>query len=196
MAILDILLYPDPRLRRKAKPIEAVTPEIQKIAEDMLETMYKHKGIGLAATQVGIEQRILVIDTRPRDDKDRYDQEGMTELEKQVAQPLVIINPEILAQEGESTFDEGCLSIPGYFETVKRPEYVEIKALNEKGEEIVIKTDGLLATCIQHEIDHLDGKLFIDRLSIVRATRLKNKIKKNGYPDPNEEEEESSDVEA
>lgn len=188
MAILEVLLYPDPRLRRKAKPIEQVTPEIQKIADDMLETMYKHKGIGLAATQVGLEIRILVIDTRPRDDKDRYDQEGMTELEKQVVQPLVIINPEIVEQRGESTFDEGCLSIPGYFETVKRPEYVEINALNEKGEKINIKTDGLLATCIQHEIDHLDGKLFIDRLSVVRATRLKNKIKKNGYPEPDEEE--------
>lgn len=193
MGILEVLLYPDPRLRRKAKPVAEVSAEVAKFAEDLLETMYQHRGIGLAATQVGVEDRVLVIDTRPRDDKDRYTQEGMTELEKQVEQPLVVINPEIVAQEGESSFDEGCLSIPGYFETVKRPEYVEVKALNAKGEEVYIKTDGLLATCLQHEIDHLDGKLFIDRLSVIRANRLKNKIKKNGYPEP---EDEDADAEA
>lgn len=192
--ILDVLRFPDPRLRKKAKPIEKLTPELKTLAENMLETMYEFNGIGLAATQVGQEVRLLVMDTRPKENG-RYKTEDFTELELTVKQPVVIFNPEIVATEGETTFDEGCLSVPGYFETVSRYDYVEVRGLDEKGEPLVIKTDGLLSICLQHEMDHLDGKLFIDRLSIIRGNRLKNKIKKNGYPKPedlmNHEEEES-----
>ena len=181
--ILEVLKFPDPRLRKKAKPVAEVTPELKEFSENMLETMYQFKGIGLAATQVGSEVRLLVMDTRPKENG-RYKMEDLTELEQAVSQPVIIFNPEIIATEGETTFDEGCLSVPGYFETVSRFDYIEVKGLNEKGEEILIKTDGLLSICFQHEIDHLDGKLFIDRLSVIRANRLKNKIKKNGYPKP------------
>lgn len=181
--ILEVLKFPDPRLRKKAKPVAEVTPELKEFSDNMLETMYQFKGIGLAATQVGSEVRLLVMDTRPKENG-RYKMEDLTELEQAVPQPVIIFNPEIVATEGETTFDEGCLSVPGYFETVSRYDYIEVKGLNEKGEEILIKTDGLLSICFQHEIDHLDGKLFIDRLSVIRANRLKNKIKKNGYPKP------------
>lgn len=191
--ILEVLKFPDPRLRRKGLPVKAVSAEHKTLVKNMLETMYEFKGIGLAATQVGYEVSLLVMDTRPSENG-RYKVEDMTELERAVAQPVVIFNPEIVAKEGETTFDEGCLSVPGYFETVSRYNYVEVKGLNEHGEEIIIKTDGLLSICLQHEMDHLDGKLFIDRLSIIRANRLKNKIKKNGYPKPedllNHEEDE------
>lgn len=191
--ILEILKFPDPRLRKKAKPVSEVTPELKTLAENMLETMYQFRGIGLAATQVGQEVRLLVMDTRPKENG-RYKIEDMTELEQAVPQPIILFNPEIVASEGETTFDEGCLSVPGYYETVSRFDYVEVKGLNEHGDEIIIKTDGLLSICLQHEMDHLDGKLFIDRLSVIRANRLKNKIKKNGYPKPedllNHEEEE------
>jgi peptide deformylase len=192
--ILEVLRFPDPRLRKKAKPVDKVTPELKTLAENMLETMYEFRGIGLAATQVGQELRLLVMDTRPKENG-RYKTEDFTELELTVKQPVVIFNPEIIAKAGETTFDEGCLSVPGYFETVSRYDYVEVQGLDENGETIVIKTDGLLSVCLQHEMDHLEGKLFIDRLSIIRANRLKNKIKKNGYPKPedlmNHEEEES-----
>lgn len=181
--ILDVLKFPDPRLRKKAKAIDSVTSELKTLAENMLETMYEFRGIGLAATQVGQEVRLLVMDTRPKENG-RYKTEDFSELESQVAQPVVIFNPEIIAKDGETTFDEGCLSVPGYFETVSRYNYIEVKGLNLNGEEFVIKTDGLLSICLQHEMDHLDGKLFIDRLSLIRANRLKNKIKKNGYPKP------------
>ncbi len=181
--ILDVLRFPDPRLRKKAKAIPTVTQELKTLAENMLETMYEFKGIGLAATQVGQEVRLLVMDTRPKENG-RYRFDEFTDLELQVVQPVVIFNPEIIAKEGETTFDEGCLSVPGYFETVNRYNYVEVHGLNADGQPIIIKTDGLLSICLQHEMDHLDGKLFIDRLSIIRANRLKNKIKKNGYPSP------------
>ena len=126
----------------------------------MIETMYAARGIGLAAPQVGELIRMLVIDTRPRDKEGRrYQYDEMTELEKAVIRPLVLINPVIVKGEGKTTFDEGCLSIPGYYETVERFNYIEMKALNEKGEEILVKTDGLLAICMQHEMDHLEGTL-------------------------------------
>jgi peptide deformylase len=149
----------------------------------MLETMYSFKGIGLAAAQVNRQVRLLVTDTRPRENG-RYKPEEMTELENAVQHPLVLFNPEIIKKQGKTTYDEGCLSVPTYYETVERFEYVEVKALDIEGREILIKTDGLLAICIQHEIDHLDGKLFIDRLSPIKSARLKSKIKKFGYPDP------------
>jgi peptide deformylase len=184
MAILEILKFPDSRLRLKCKPVASVTPELKQFAQDMLETMYSFKGVGLAAAQVDKQIRLLVTDTRPREEG-RYKPEEMTELEKLVPQPLVLFNPEIVKKEGKTTYDEGCLSVPTYYETVERYNYVEVKALDADGKQILIKTDGLLAICIQHEIDHLDGKLFIDRLSPIKSTRIKNKIKKYGYPDPN-----------
>jgi peptide deformylase len=188
--ILEILKFPDPRLREVSKAVNKVTAKHAKLAEDMIETMYSARGIGLAAPQVGELIRMLVIDTRPRDKEGRrYKYDEMTELEQAVIQPLVLINPVILKGEGKTTFDEGCLSLPGYFETVERFDYVEVKALNEKGEEIVVKSDGLLAICIQHEMDHLEGTLFIDHLSFIKGNKIKNQIKKYGYPDKKDEEE-------
>lgn len=187
MAILEVLKFPDPRLRQKGKPVPSVTPELKQLAEDMLETMISFKGIGLAAAQVNRQVRLLVTDTRPRDGG-RYKPEEQTELEQAVAQPLVLFNPEITKKEGKTTYDEGCLSVPTYYETVERFNYIEVKGLDINGKEIFLKTDGLLAICIQHEIDHLDGKLFIDRLSPIKSARIKSKIKKYGYPDPDKDE--------
>jgi peptide deformylase len=183
MAKLEILKYPDPRLRKKCEPVEAVTPELQQLANDMLETMYESRGIGLAAAQVNRQVRLLVIDIRPKENG-RHKIDELTELEKAAPMPFIIFNPEIVSKDGKTTYDEGCLSVPTYFETVERAKVIEIKGLNENGEEFKLKADGLLAICIQHEIDHLDGKLFLDRLTPIRATRLKSKIKKYGYPDP------------
>lgn len=183
MAILEILKFPDPRLRKKGVAVEEVTPELQQLAKDMLETMYSFKGIGLAAAQVNRQVRLLVMDTRPRENG-RYKPEEMTELEQAVPQPLILFNPEIVKKEGKTTYDEGCLSVPTYFETVERFNLVEVTGLDLEGKPIKFVTDGLLAICVQHEIDHLDGRLFLDRLSPIKSTRLKSKIKKFGYPDP------------
>lgn len=191
MALLEVLKFPDPKLRRKATEVEAVTAELAKFADDMLETMYDFRGIGLAATQVGELCRVLVVDTRMREEEAgerRYSYEGMTELEQAVEQPIQIFNPRIIKKEGETTFSEGCLSVPGYYEDVDRFEYVEIEGLDKNGKLLNIQTDGLLSICLQHEIDHLDGKLFIDRLSLLKSNRIKAKIKKHGYPDPNAED--------
>jgi len=194
--ILEILKFPDPRLREVSKPVDKVTKEHAKLAKDLIETMYAANGIGLAAPQVGELIRMLVIDTRPRDKEGRrYKYDEMTELEQAVTQPLVLINPVIIKGEGKTTFDEGCLSVPGYYETVERYEYVEIKALNEKGEEFIVKTDGLLAICMQHEMDHLEGTLFIDHLSFIKGNKIKNQIKKYGYPVKKEEEEKEEEAE-
>ena len=190
MAIREILKFPDPRLREVSQPVEKFGPELKQLVEDMLETMYEAKGIGLAAPQIGELIRLLVIDTRPRDEKGkRYNYDEMSDLEKSVQQPLVLFNPQIVKGEGKTTFDEGCLSIPGYFETVQRYEYVEMKAQDVNGNEFIVKTDGLLAICMQHEMDHLEGTLFIDHLSFVKGNRIKNQIKKYGYPVKKEEEE-------
>ncbi|MCB0355370.1 MAG: peptide deformylase [Bdellovibrionales bacterium] len=189
--MLEILKFPDPRLRIKCKPVSKVTDELAHYAEEMLATMYGNKGIGLAAAQVNRQIRLLVVDTRPRSEEGRYDLSQMTELEQQVEQPLILFNPEIVAKEGKTTYEEGCLSVPTYFETVDRYNYIEVKALNKEGQQFVVKTDGLLSICIQHEIDHLDGKLFIDRLSTIKSNRIKSKIKKFGYPDTEAEKEEN-----
>ncbi len=183
MAVLEILKFPDPRLRKKCAPVKEITPELRELAQNMLETMYSFKGIGLAAAQVDRQVRLLVMDTRPRENG-RYKIEEMTELEQAVPQPLVIFNPEIIRKEGKTTYDEGCLSVPTYFETVERYQLIEFKGLDIDGKPIQYTVDGLLAICVQHEIDHLDGKLFIDRLSPIKSIRIKNKIKKFGYPDP------------
>ena len=157
----------------------------------MLETMHSEKGIGLAAIQVGVEVRLLVIDIQPQGDNDRYElDQGMTDLEKAVKQPIVIFNPEITKKEGKTSYDEGCLSVPGFYESVTRAKYIEVKGLDRDGNPIEYKLDGLLAICMQHEIDHLDGKVFIDRLSPIKSNRIKAKIKKFGYPKPEDEEKE------
>lgn len=194
MAILEVLTFPNPVLRRKSKAVEKVTDEYKKFVDDMLETMYSQRGIGLAAPQVGRLERIIVIDTRPRDES-RYEDEDQTELEKNIPQPLILINPEIVEKDGETTYPEGCLSIPSYFEEVKRAEHIKVRMLNLDGETVEFEADGLLSICIQHEIDHLDGKLFIDRLSPIKANRIKSKIKKLGYPDPDKETEDELESE-
>lgn len=192
--VLEILKYPDARLRKKGVAVPSVTPELKQLAENMIETMYAENGIGLAAPQVGESIRLLVIDTRPSDDDGNPTQEGLTDLEKQVQQPIVIFNPEIQVAKEKTTYDEGCLSVPGFFETVERAKYVEVKGLDINGQEFTIKTDGLLAICLQHEMDHLEGKLFIDRLSFVKSSRIKKRIEKHGYPTPEEVAEERAEV--
>ena len=161
MAILNILHFPDPRLRTRAVPVTVVDEQIRRLADDMLETMYDAPGIGLAATQVNVHQRVVVID-----------------VSEEKNQPLVLINPEILVKEGMEEMDEGCLSVPGVYETVERAEKVRIRALNRDGESFELDADGLLAVCIQHEIDHLDGKLFVDYLSSLKRERIKKKLEK------------------
>ena len=161
MATLDILQYPDPYLRHKAAPVEAVDDSIRALVDDMLETMYAAPGIGLAATQVGIDKRIAVIDVSESSDD-----------------PLVLINPEIVAPGGSETSEEGCLSIPDVFEKVTRPERVTLRALDREGNAFELHADGLLAVCIQHEVDHLDGRLFIDRLSMLKRQRIEKRLLK------------------
>lgn len=192
--VLEILKYPDARLRKKGVAVSGVTPELKQLAENMIETMYAENGIGLAAPQVGESIRLLVIDTRPTDEEGNPTQEGMTELEKQVPQPIVIFNPEVVVANEKTTYDEGCLSVPGFYETVERAKYVEVKGLDIAGNEQWIKTDGLLAICLQHEMDHLEGKLFIDRLSFVKSSRIKKRIEKHGYPTSEEVAEERAEV--
>ncbi len=189
MAILKILTFPHPNLRKKSIEVKSVTPELVQLAHDMLETMDEARGVGLAAPQVNKQVRLIVVDTRPNDENGNPKTEGMTELEKNYNYPLFLFNPVVLKKEGTTTYGEGCLSVPGFFETVERANYIEAKALNEKGEEVIIKTDGLLAICIQHEIDHLDGKLFIDRISFLKSSKIKSKIKKHGYPDTAEKKQ-------
>lgn len=191
--ILKILTFPDPRLREISQPVVKFDAEIKKLAEDMIETMYDARGIGLAAPQVGALVRMVVIDTRPRNEEGRrYKDEEMTELEKAVNQPLILINPEIVKGEGKTTFDEGCLSVPGFFETVERNLVVELKAFDLNGQEFRVKSDGLLGICMQHELDHLEGTLFIDHLSFIKGNKIKNQIKKHGYP-PKQKDEDSNE---
>lgn len=162
MTILNILEFPDRRLRTVAKKVVKVDRTIQKITEDMLETMYDAPGIGLAATQVNIHQRIIVID-----------------LSEHKNQPLVFINPEItVLDDSPKEHEEGCLSVPGFSETVQRPAKVSVKALNKQGEPFELVCEDLLATCIQHEMDHLNGKLFVDYLSMLKRQRIKAKLQK------------------
>lgn len=166
MAILNILQYPDERLRTEATPVAEVNDEIRQIVADMFETMYQAPGIGLAATQVDVHQKIIAIDTS--EDK---------------SQPLCLINPEITQRGGEQEMDEGCLSVPGIYETVKRAEQIDVKALDQNGNLQEFHADGLLAVCIQHEMDHLAGKLFVDYLSSLKRTRIRKKLVKQQKQD-------------
>ncbi len=161
MALLNILKFPDPRLRTRAEPVTEFDDALRQLVADMFETMYEAPGIGLAATQVDVHKRLLVMDVS--EDKNR---------------PMVLINPEILDAEGEEEMDEGCLSVPGYYETVRRAEKVRVRALNEHGESFEIEADGLEAVCIQHEMDHLEGKLFVDYLSSLKRDRIRKKLEK------------------
>ena len=170
MALLSILEYPDPRLRICAKPVTTVNAEIQALVTDMLDTMYDAPGIGLAATQVNIHKRVLVVD-----------------ISEERNQPMCLINPEILSSEGEISYEEGCLSVPDVFESVSRAEHIKVKALDENGEIIEHDLDGLLAICVQHEMDHLEGKLFVDYLSALKRDRLKKKLVKKARHAPKHE---------
>ena len=162
MAILDILEFPNPKLRTVAKPVTEVDSTIKQLLDDMLETMYEANGIGLAATQVDVHQRVVVIDTSEERD-----------------QPQVFINPEITVLEGPGfEYDEGCLSVPGFHETVSRPENISVKALDRDGKPFELKPEGLLAVCIQHELDHLNGKLFVDYISPLKRKRIRSKLEK------------------
>ena len=161
MAKLKILEFPDPRLRTKATPVEAVDDALRTLIADMLETMYAAPGIGLAATQVDVHKRLLVADVSP-------DQ----------SEPYAFINPEILEKDGVIVSDEGCLSVPGYYEEVERAEHIRLRYLDGNGDEQEMEAEGLLAVCIQHEIDHLDGKLFVDYLSEAKRQRIRKKLLK------------------
>ncbi len=161
MALLEILKYPDPRLRTVAKPVEAVDAAKRRLIDDMFETMYAAPGIGLAATQVDVHERLLVLDVT--DDK---------------SAPMVFINPEILESEGSIDGDEGCLSVPEVYEPVERAQKIRVKALDRDGKAFELEAEDLLAVCIQHEIDHLEGKLFVDYLSTLKRSRLKKKMAK------------------
>jgi peptide deformylase len=161
MAHLAILEYPDPRLRIRAQPVTEFDAELRRLVADMLETMYAAPGIGLAATQVNVHRRLLVVD-----------------VSEERNAPLCLINPEILSAEGRVSYEEGCLSVPDVFETVDRAERIRVKAQNERGETIELEAEGLLAICIQHEMDHLEGKLFVDYLSTLKRDRLKKKALK------------------
>lgn len=161
MAILNILEFPDPRLRAKAEPVSVFDDALAKLAEDMLETMYSASGIGLAATQVGIDQRVFVMDVS----------EGTND-------PQVLINPRISEKRGEQVYQEGCLSFPGLFADVKRADWIHVEAEDINGNTITREVDGLNAVCIQHELDHLDGKVFVDYLSPLKRSMLLRRLEK------------------
>ncbi len=164
MTELSILHFPDPRLRKKAKEVTEVTPEILAVMDNMLETMYQAPGIGLAATQVNIHKRLIVID-----------------VSEEKNQPLRLINPKIIEKEGQIVHEEGCLSVPGVYEKVKRAEHIKYSAMNKQVEVYTAEAEDLLAVCIQHEIDHLDGKLFVDYLSKIKQQRIRTKLIKEEH---------------
>lgn len=162
MAKLTILEFPDPRLRTRAIAVDSVDDELRSLIDDMFETMYAAPGIGLAATQVDVHKRLLVADVSADN-----------------SEPYVLINPEIIEKDGETMTEEGCLSVPGYYEEVKRAEHIRVRFLDRDGKEVEAEAEGLLAVCIQHEIDHLDGKLFVDYLSEAKRMRIRKKLVKD-----------------
>ena len=167
MALLPILEFPDPRLRTKAVPVEAAnvtTAEFQRLLDDMFETMYDAPGIGLAASQVDVHQRFMVIDVSEEKD-----------------QPMVFVNPEIVSREGEQVYQEGCLSVPGIYADVTRANEIDVRFLDREGKAQEMRVDGLLAVCIQHEMDHLDGKLFVDYLSPLKREMVRKKLAKQRW---------------
>jgi peptide deformylase len=161
MALLNILHFPDERLRTIAQPVEEVDDGVRKLIDDMFETMYAAPGIGLAATQVDVHQRIITID-----------------ISEEKHSPLCLINPEIIERGGVQTYDEGCLSVPGFYESVERANHIKVRALDRDGQGFELEAEGLLAVCIQHEMDHLQGRLFVDYLSEMKRTRIRKKLVK------------------
>ncbi len=162
MALLNILRFPDPRLHTVAKPVDAVDARVRRLVDDMLETMYAAEGVGLAATQVDVHERVIVIDTDPK-----------------LAHPHVLINPELVARSVEMSFsDEGCLSVPEIYDKVQRHAQVTVRALDRSGQSVEFAADGLLAVCVQHEMDHLLGKVFVEYLSPLKRDRIRNKMLK------------------
>lgn len=162
MAILDILHYPDPRLRNTAAPVDIFDARLCQFVDDMFETMYGAPGIGLAAIQVNEPKRVIVLD-----------------ISEDQSEPHCFINPYLLSAEGEVQMEEGCLSVPGIYEIVQRPEFIRVQAQDRNGESFSLDAEGMLAVCIQHEIDHLDGKLFVDYLSRLKRQRIKKKAEKS-----------------
>lgn len=165
MAIRDILHYPDPRLRNRAEPVERVDDEIRRLVDDMLETMYAAPGIGLAASQINVPRRVVTIDISEHGDR-----------------PLCLVNPEILELAGNVETEEGCLSVPGIYEFVERADWIRARALGRDGESFEFEAEGLLAVCVQHEIDHLEGTLFVDHLSRLKRQRIRKKAQKQQRP--------------
>lgn len=161
MAVLDILVYPDPRLREIAEPVDRVDDNIRRLVDDMAETMYQAPGIGLAAIQVGVPKRVIIID-----------------LSKDQSELQVFINPKIIERDGTQEVEEGCLSVPDVFAPVQRAESIRVKALNRDGGQFDVRAEGLLSVCIQHEIDHLDGKVFVDYLSRLKQERIRKRLQK------------------
>ena len=161
MALLPILHYPDPRLHQSATPVTEFTAELKQLAEDMTETMYAAPGVGLAAPQVNVHQRLIVVDVSE-------DKNGL----------MVLVNPQIIAREGEQEYEEGCLSVPGVYSKITRAARVKVKAQDLEGAPFEVEADGLLAVCLQHEIDHLDGKVFVDYLSQLKQNRIRTKLLK------------------
>ena len=161
MVLLDILEFPDPRLRNKAKPVENVDGKLVKLSDQMLETMYQAPGIGLAATQINVSKRLLVLD-----------------ISENKKSPLILINPSITEEDGEIESNEGCLSVPGFYEPVIRSSKILLEAINREGEPFTMEAEDLLAVCIQHEMDHLDGKLFVDYLSATKRQMIRKKLQK------------------
>ena len=163
MAIREVATYPQMTLRRKSGPVNEVNEEIKELIRDMRETMYASQGVGLAAPQVGINQKVIVVDVTPYEPDQK---------------PFALINPRIVRSEGEVDSTEGCLSVPGLFETIKRKEQVTVRGLDEEGREVEIQAEGMLAICLQHEIDHLDGKTIVERLSPVKRDLVRKKLRK------------------
>jgi peptide deformylase len=161
MSILNILHFPDPRLRQKAAPVAEVDDSIRTLVDDMFETMYEAPGIGLAAVQVNVLKRVIVID-----------------ISEDKSQPQCFINPELVESHGHEKMDEGCLSVPGIYEPVTRAKDIRVRYLDRDGKQQELEVDGLLAVCIQHEMDHLDGKLFVDYLSEMKRNRIRKKLEK------------------
>jgi peptide deformylase len=172
MSLLKILEYPDPRLRTRAQAVAAVDDKIRRLVADLLETMYAAPGVGLAATQVDVHLRVIVMDVS--EDKSR---------------PMALINPEILQREEVETGEEGCLSVPGFTEPVQRARRIRVRALDAQGKPMEFDADGLLAVCIQHEMDHLEGKLFVDYLSELKRQRIRKKLVKSSRRDGDSEHE-------
>ncbi len=171
MALLHILRYPDERIHTVAAPVDRVDGEIRQLIKDMAETMYAAPGVGLAATQVNVHRRVIVIDVSEEHD-----------------QLKTFINPELVATEGESECEEGCLSVPGIFEKVRRAERITVRALDANGEPFTLEAEGLLAVCIQHEMDHLEGKVFVEYLSRLKQQRILKKLKKQDQRAPEPEQ--------